>query len=47
MAIREELLVKVLSAHLVWQKVIIKELLHRQQIHAEKLAKFKEVEKKC
>jgi DNA-binding PadR family transcriptional regulator len=37
MAIREELLVKVLAAHLVPSKVIIQELKRRQQIHQEKL----------
>ena len=45
MAIREELLVKVLSAHLVSPEVIVEELQRRQQIHAEKLAKFQEVER--
>lgn len=44
MAIREELLVKVLSAHLVPSETIVKELQRRQQIHAEKLAAFKIVE---
>lgn len=38
MAIREELLVKVLAAHLVSPEIIIKELQRRKQIHAEKLA---------
>ena len=44
MAIREELLVKILAAHLVSSEVIIEELQRRQQIHTEKLAAFKEVE---
>ncbi len=44
MAIREELLVKVLAGHLVSPKIIAKELKRRQQIHAEKLAAFKQVE---
>ncbi len=37
MAVREELLVKVLAAHLVPTKVIIQELKRRQQIHQKKL----------
>ena len=45
MAIREELLVKVLSAHLVPPEVIIEELKRRKQIHSENLAEFKEVER--
>ena len=46
MAIREELLVKVLAAHLVPSEIVIEELERRKQIHAEKLAAFKEVEGK-
>ena len=38
MAIREELLVKVLASHLVAPEVIIDELKRRQEIHQEKLA---------
>ena len=45
MVIREELLVKVLSAHLVSPEIIIKELKRRQQIHAEKLAAYKQTER--
>jgi len=44
MAIREELLVKVLAGHLVSPATMVKELQRRQQIHAEKLAAFKTVE---
>ena len=45
MAVREELLVKILAAHLVSSEVIIEELQRRHQIHTEKLAAFKEVER--
>ena len=45
MAIREELLVKVLASHLVSPKIIIKELKRRQQIHAEKLAACEAMER--
>ena len=44
MAVREELMVKVLAAHLVPPEVIIKELQRRQQIHSEKLAAYKKEE---
>lgn len=39
-AIREELLVKVLAAHLVPLETIIKELQHRQQIHQKQLTEY-------
>lgn len=47
MAIREDLLVKVLASHLVEPAVIIKELKHRQQIHQARLeaCQYKEQEK--
>ena len=44
MAVREELLVKVLAGHLVSSQVIIQELQRRHQIHAENLAACKEKE---
>lgn len=44
MAVREELLVKVLAAHLVSPEVIIKELQRRHQIHSQNLAACKEKE---
>lgn len=44
MAIREELLVKVLASHLVSPEIIINELQRRKQIHAEKLAACKAME---
>ena len=45
MSVREDLLVKVLSGHLVSPEVIIKELKRRQQIHSEKLADYQDTEK--
>ena len=44
MAVREELMVKVLAAHLVPLEVIIQEVKRRQQIHSEKLAAYKKEE---
>ena len=44
MAVREELLVKVLAGHLVPSQVIIQELERRRQIHLEKLAACKDKE---
>lgn len=38
MAVKEELMVKVLAAHLVPSEIIIQDLQRRQQIHAENLA---------
>lgn len=47
MAVREELLVKVLAASLVQPEVIIKELERRRQMHGEKLSACKEKEQEC
>ena len=44
MAVREELLVKVLAGHLVSSEVIIQELERRRQIHSERLAACKDKE---
>ena len=44
MAIREELLVRVLAAHLVSPEVIIQELTLRQEIHQQKLTACLEME---
>lgn len=44
MAIREELLVKVLAAHLVPPEVIIQELKRRQEIHLNQLNHYKKIE---
>ena len=46
MAVREELLVKVLAAHLVSPDVIIQELKRRRQIHFKKLTACQEMERK-
>ena len=45
MAVREELLVKVLAGHLVSPEIIIKELQRRHEIHSQNLAACKEMEK--
>ena len=45
MAVREELLVKVLAGHLVSPEIIIEELKRRQQLHAQNLAACKEKER--
>ena len=45
MAVREELMVKVLAAHLVSPEVIIEELKRRHQIHSQKLAGYKNTER--
>ena len=45
MAVREELLVKVLAGHLVSPEVIVRELQRRQQIHSQNLAACKDAEK--
>ena len=44
MAIREDLLVKVLASHLVAPEVIIQELKRRQQIHQERLEACQRIE---
>ena len=44
--IREDLLVKVRGGYLVKPEIIIKELEHRQQIHAQQLARYREKEQK-
>jgi DNA-binding PadR family transcriptional regulator len=44
MAIREELLVKVLAAHLVPPEVIIQELKRRREIHLNQLNHYKQIE---
>ena len=45
MAVREELLVKVLAGHFVSPEVIVKELKRRQQVHAQNLAACKDKER--
>ena len=48
MAVREELLVKVIAAHLVSPAIIIQELKRRHQIHSQRLAAYKNTEQeKC
>lgn len=44
MAVREDLLVKVLAGHLVSPEVMIQELQRRRQIHSQNLAACKEME---
>ena len=45
MAVREDLLVKVLAGYLVSPEIIIKELKRRQHIHSQKLADYKNTER--
>ena len=45
MAVREELLVKVLAGHLVSPEIIVKELKRRHEIHSQNLAACKEKER--
>ena len=45
MSVREDLLVKVLAGHLVSSEVIVKELKRRKQIHSQKLAGYKDIER--
>ncbi len=44
MAIREELLVKVIAAKLVPKSVILQEIERHQKIHSQKLAEYKQIE---
>ncbi len=44
MAIREELLVKVIAAKLVPKSVILQEIKRHQQIHSQQLAEYKQIE---
>ena len=44
MAIREELLVKVIAAKLLPKSVILSELKRRSQVHAQQLSAYKEIE---
>ena len=44
MAIREELLVKVIAAKLVPKSVILQEIKRHQQIHAQKLSEYQQIE---
>ena len=46
-AIREEVLVKILAAHLVAPEIIIRELKRRHKIHSDNLAACKEQEQAC
>ncbi|NER37374.1 MAG: PadR family transcriptional regulator [Oscillatoria sp. SIO1A7] len=45
MAIREDLLVKVMAGHLVSREEILQELQHRRQIHAQQLSIYRHKEK--